>query len=362
MNFPVPIVILVFSRQLSVSELTEVEWDLLIRQTRKAMLLAKLYYLVLQQISKDKIPNSVWRHLKSAHVHSEKQFNDLLWEIRHLKVVAKNLGSPMILLKGAAYAIAGLSAAKGRVFSDIDILVPFNDIAQTESELMLNGWMSSNLDAYDQRYYRKWMHEIPAMRHIIRGSVIDLHHNILPRTVKSCPDARLLINKSLRLEQYDGISILAPVDRIIHSATHLFYDGELEHGCRDIVDLYELLNEFIQHGETLGSLIERANELGLQKPVYYALRYVKLILKFSVSAEMVNSLNKNTPSGLMIPIMDFLFIRALMPDHVSCNDRWTGLARWLLYIRSHWLRMPLYQLIPHLLRKSYKQLLGKDQH
>ncbi len=60
--------------------------------------------------------------------------------------------------------------------------------------------------------------------------------------------------------------------------------------------------------------------------------------------------------------MDFLFLRALMPDHESCNDRWTGFARWLLFIRSHWLKMSWYQLIPHLLRKSIKRLTGQAPH
>jgi len=362
MSFSMPLVIKVFSGQITISSLSNIEWDLLIRQAKKAMLLAKLYYLVEQQKLLDDIPSSVLRHLKSAQVHSEKQLNDLLWEIRHLQIVAKNLGHSLILLKGAAYAIAELNTAKGRVFSDIDILVSFDDIANTESQLMLNGWVSCNLDTYDQHYYRKWMHEIPAMRHMIRGSVVDLHHNILPRTVKACPNADLLLNQSIRLLDHEGIKSLSPVDRIIHSATHLFYDGELEHGCRDIVDLFSLINEYLQQGETIANLIERANELGLQKPVFYALRYVSQTLKFSVSEEDIEKFDNNIPSGLMLSMMDFLFIRALMPDHISCNDFWTGLARWLLYIRSHWLRMPIYQLIPHLFRKSYKRITSKEKY
>jgi len=362
MSFPLPILIQVFNAQKKVSELTELQWDLLVRQARKAMLLAKLYYLVEKPQLIDKVPLAVLRHLKSAKVHSHKQLNDLHWEIRYLKIVSESIGFPLVLLKGSAYAMMDLSASKGRVFSDIDILVPYINISSTESVLMLNGWVSTNLDSYDQKYYREWMHEIPALRHMFRGSVIDLHHNILPRTVKACPDAQLLLDKMVPLIEHKGISVLSPSDMIIHSATHLFYDGELEHGCRDIMDLNDLLNEYVDNGQSIESLVMRANELGLQKPVYYALRYVRMILGFSVSDEAINKLNHNTPTRFMIPVMDFLFIRALMPDHTSCNDRWTGIARWLLYVRSHWLRMPLHQLIPHLLRKSYLRMLGREAH
>jgi hypothetical protein len=60
--------------------------------------------------------------------------------------------------------------------------------------------------------------------------------------------------------------------------------------------------------------------------------------------------------------MDALFLRALMPDHESCNDRWTGLARWLLFVRSHWLKMPVYLMVPHLLRKAFRRVMGKERH
>src|SRR3546814_9997045 len=41
-----------------------------------------------------------------------------------------------------------------------------------------------------------------------------------------------------------------------------------------------------------------------------------------------------------------------MPDHESCDGSLTAAARWLLYVRAHYLRMPLPLLLPHLLRKS----------
>jgi len=355
-----PILCQVFNGQVAISDLTINQWDLLLRQARSAMLLAKLYYLIESNQVLDDIPATAFRYLKSAKIHSDKQLNDLYWEVRHLEKIAKKLKYPLVLLKGSAYAMSDMRASKGRTFSDIDILVAYDNITNTESQLMLNGWVSSTLDEYDQQYYRQWMHEIPAMRHMFRGSVIDLHHNILPKTVKNCPNAQLLIAEVKLLSEQEGLAVLSSIDMIIHSATHLFYDGELEHGCRDIIDLYDLLNQFVDEGGELNDLVARANELGLQNPVYYALHYVNIILHFSVPEETINKLQGNVPKGLMVYIMDFLFMRALMPDHESCNDSWTGLARWVLYVRSHWLRMPLHQLAPHLLRKGYKRVKGEE--
>ncbi len=47
---------------------------------------------------------------------------------------------------------------------------------------------------------------------------------------------------------------------------------------------------------------------------------------------------------------------ALRPDHPHCDGPYTGIARWLLYVRSHHLRMPLYLVVPHLLRKAFMRL------
>ncbi|TXL11187.1 hypothetical protein BMR05_14360 [Methylococcaceae bacterium HT4] len=83
------------------------------------------------------------------------------------------------------------------------------------------------------------------------------------------------------------------------------------------------------------NLISRAFELGLQRPVFYALRYTQLILHTPVTEVIQKASQSGVPNKYQLRLMDFLFLRALMPDHSSCNDRWTGLARWLLYIYAH---------------------------
>jgi len=362
MKKELPLLLQVFSQTNSVEQLTEGEWDFVIRQARAGMLLARLYYVLKTSESLNLVPKVVMRHLGSAKVHAEKQQNDLLWEVRHIAKVADKLDFPVLLLKGAAYAIGGYAASEGRIFSDIDLLVPKKNIADAEKQLMLNGWLSSNKDAYDQRYYRQWMHEIPPLVHMFRGSVIDLHHNILPITTSVCPNADLFFDSAQSMDEYKNIKILSPVDLIIHSAVHLFYDGELDHGCRDLVDLDALMREVLGQKQTnVNALNTRADELGLQRAVFYAIRYASKVLNTPVTC-IGGAMNAGRPNKLVLSLMDFLFMRALMPDHSSCNDLWTGLARWLLYIRSHWLRMPMHLLIPHLLRKSWGRLTGKAAH
>ena len=57
--------------------------------------------------------------------------------------------------------------------------------------------------------------------------------------------------------------------------------------------------------------------------------------------------------------MFHLFSRALRPEHPTCDDLRTRIARFVLYVRAHYLRMPLHLLLPHLIRKAYVRRFPK---
>jgi hypothetical protein len=126
------------------------------------------------------------------------------------------------------------------------------------------------------------------------------------------------------------------------------------------VDLDGLIAEL--DAEARLQLVSRAQQLGLQRPVYYALRYLQLILKTDGLDEAMHKMQVLGFVPNYIKLMDSLFLRALMPDHLSCDDRFTAVARWLLYVRSHWLKMPLHLLIPHLSKKFWMRLTDQEKH
>lgn len=361
MRSDLPLLLQILRQERTLAELQDDDWDLLIRQAKRCKLVAKLYYLAEDEQLLKSLATPVLRHLESARVHADKQYRDFLWEAGKLESAFADSGQPLIFLKGAAYAFAQLKPYKGRLFSDIDLLVSFDALATIERRLMLYGWLLDKQEDYNQQYYRRWMHELPPLRHVKRGSVVDLHHNILPRTAKGCPNAKLLLDAAVGVvDEYPNIKVLSPLDRVIHSATHLFYEGELEHGLRDLLDLQGLIAELDADARLL--LVERALQLGLQQPVYYALHYLQRILKTDGLNEALLKFKSMGYVPSYMGFMDVLFLKALMPDHVSFADRWTGLARWCLFVRSHWLKMPWYLLLPHLSRKAWMRLTGKEQH
>lgn len=318
------------------------EWDLLVRQARHANLLGRLGARLREQAWWGELPQKPRNHLQSALVLAERQQQGIRSEVGHLQRIAERVGTPLILLKGAAYVAANLAAAPGRVFGDVDILVPRPALDAWESELLMNGWTGTALSAYDQRYYRRWMHELPPMQHSRRGSALDVHHTILPPTAHAGLNPQLLLDASIAVPGCESVRVLEPADMVLHSAAHLFHEGEPDNLLRDLSDLDLLLRQFGTAADFWPRLQARAEALGLQRPLALALRYTARLLQTPLGLPLADTAER----------LDALYMPLFRGTHDTCADRFTPWAcRWL-YVRSHWLRMPPHLLSYHLLRKA----------
>jgi len=347
----IPLILLTFRNPNTINDLSLSDWDVLIRQARQGGLLSRLQALLDERGLIEQVPEQPRRHLDWAQAIAERHELAVQWEVAQISKALMQTGIPIVLLKGSAYVMAKLPTARGRIFSDIDIMVPKDRLNEVEAALMLHGWATTHHDAYDQHYYRTWMHELPPMQHVKRLTAIDVHHAILPETTAIHPDPAKLLSAAVRLDGSPELMTLAPLDMVLHSVTHLFYDGELENGLRDLLDIDSLLKEFSDTPSFWLKLIARATELELSRPLFYALRYAALLLDTHVPPE--TALRLAGPKRLTLALMDSLFTRALLPDHTSCSDRLTGAARHLLYVRANWLRMPPLLLARHLFHKAF---------
>jgi len=329
------------------------EWDLLIRQARRGDVLGRLAISLEENNLISDVPDKPLCHLMAAKVISDKHEQIMKWEIKCIHDVLKNTNIPYVFLKGAAYVILELQCAKGRIYADVDIMVSKKFILKAEKELLIHGWVSITIDSYDQRYYRKWMHEIPPLRNRTRQTVIDVHHRILPLTSRAKPDPVKMMSNSVA-DSKNNLATFAPVDIILHCAVHLFYEGEFDHGFRDLLDLKDLFSHYSHGTKFWNEIIERANELDSEIPLYYALRYCNILLQMNIPEHVWHHDKLFNPNRYQRRISDFLFLRALVPIHQTCNCRLSNFARSVLYIRSHYLRMPLYLLLPHLVHKAFR--------
>ncbi|WP_342616223.1 nucleotidyltransferase family protein [Rhodoferax sp. GW822-FHT02A01] len=329
------------------------EWEALVWQSRSAELMAQLYVALDKADVLAAAPAAARRHLTIAKTIADKHTAAIESELIALREALEPLGMPVVLLKGAAYCGLQHHASLGRLFNDIDIMVPKHALAAAEERLLWAGWLPSHTSAYDQRYYRNWMHEIPPLEHKHRATVLDVHHTILPPTSGIKPDPKDLFEASIPLSgNLSFFRVLGRADMVIHSACHLFF-GEFHKGLRDLHDLHLLLSDFGAEEQFWRDLVARANALNLALPLLDALTQCNRLYHTQVPARVFADLGRLGTSPYPTFLRNWLFEHALRPVHTSAFGWTTWLAHRAVFVRSHWLRMPLPLLLYHLTYKVF---------
>lgn len=338
----------VWRRPEQVRSLELADWDLLLREVRALRLEARLAVRLRDAGVQADCPAPAWTECSAQGFHPAFIQAQSRLEVRKVLKALADVDTPVLLLKGGGYLFAGLAAARGRLFSDLDVLVPADRLAAVEAALRAAGWQALKQDAYDQTYYRRWMHELPPLYHPERGLVIDVHHAILPRTHRLAVDPAPLWADSLALARAP-LRVLAPADMVLHSAAHLFADGEIADGLNNLLDVDLLLRDFGAAEGFWQHLTDRAARLGLGRPLYYALHTCQALCATPVPADVMIRARAFAPPAPMAWLMHRL-IRTVLTPHYPYRRR-PAVSAWLLYLRSHWLRMPPGLLAAHLGRK-----------
>lgn len=336
-----------------VAQLVPAEWTRLVRDARKNDLLGRLASRIEEDGAWTRVPTAPAAHLASAQLLAGAQHTEVRREVQRLQRLFQPLGIPVVLLKGAAYVYAGLPAAQGRMFSDIDILVPRESLPTVEANLMLEGWATTHHSAYDQHYYRKWMHELPPLRHIRRGTVLDVHHAILPETARMQPDSAKLWEAVVPVPDCPGLYVLGELDMVLHSMTHLLSNEEFTHGLRDLSDIDLLLRHFGRDPAFWERLSARASELGLGRFLYYGLTQAQALPETPLPPEALARAAASRPPAPVAALMDVMWRYALSAGAANRGSLADSLLRFLLYLRAHWLRMPVWLLAGHIAVKAF---------
>jgi hypothetical protein len=321
----------------TVAALPERDWTALIAAARAESLIGSLAW----RIEGLALAPKLQRIFEDARHDFDQARRQALWEAEMARRALAPLGIPVILLKGTAYAAAGLAAGQGRSIGDLDILVPRASLEAVETALLGAGWEWVKEDGYDDLYYRQWMHELPPLIHRERDRMIDVHHTILPLTHRRRPDAAAMLADSV--PDGRGLHVLAPADMVVHCVAHLIADGDLAGGLRNLWDLDRLLRDFGTAEGFWQKLRDRSRLHQLGPEVGRALRLARRLYGTPVDPGLAGRSR----------LSDLAFERRLLARN-GWGRGTRKLVRLGFYVRSHWLRMPPLMLARHLLVKVRK--------
>lgn len=340
------------------SALDPSDQDLLIRTARAAQLLGEVAVRVRRSGSTLVVSDPFGRQLLGALAQARHRAQMLRFEAACVAPPLETIGACPVLLKGAAYIAQSLGIAEGRLPRDLDLMVARDRLEATEQALQTEGWrFDEALDDYDQHYYRAWTHELPAMRFPGHAVEVDLHHAILPPIGRLRPDTALLLGAAIPIG--GGYHVLCPADQVLHAAAHLFQDSDCVGRLRDLVDIDGLVREFSATSPAFWtSLRDRAQMLGLSRPLWYALTLCRRWLDTPIPEPAGSSLLSkiDPPFCARWPLLE-LAERMLPP--VAPDSEPTARHRLyttLLEFRALWLRMPPWTLAYHAIRKGQRAI------
>jgi hypothetical protein len=344
------------------AQLPAAKLDLLLQLLRHVRLHGRFAADLKKTGAFDELPLIAQQQLESIFHYGAARERQALWELNRIAwATAERPDFDLVLMKGCAYMLLGLPNAAGRIFADVDLIAPEEQLPEIESLLNHRGWKTRELSPHDDNYYRAWSHELPPIVHPERGVEVDVHHNILPRTARLKPPAAKLLENARPVDDA-RYRVLGNEDLVLHAMVHLMVDSDLALKLRDLVDIDVMCRHFEATDPGFWErLTSRADELGVGRPCYYSLRFMSRLLGTPVPAETLRQAKRWEPPAPARRLMDGLVPLAILPEHPLHLSRRAGLARLLLYMRSHWLRMPPWLLSYHLSYKFFATRLARHR-
>ncbi|MDX3772951.1 nucleotidyltransferase family protein [Chromatiaceae bacterium AAb-1] len=320
------------------------DWTLLLQQAREQGLLARLYYVARRHQLLPKLPEKVLQHSLSGAKYAAKQQHSLFFELQLLEPLFQRAGHPCVLLKGAAYRAAALPVSYGRLFADIDLLVPAEVFRQTRDALLLQGFHEGQISDYDRQYYLNWSHQNPPLQHYQRGTVLDLHHHIFPVAATKQINIAPVFEQAVPLAG-SAFSIPCTEHLFIHAAVHLFYQEETHKLLKEIIDLNALLDDVVQK-QALAALLEQADRMQTVSAVLNALYVLAEIFRHQSLQIFLQEQQQKQDKFTCLLMLSMLRGRAA--------TAW--LARQCWFVRGHFLKMRWSVLLYHSLAKPGSRL------
>ena len=359
MQIDASFIIQLFSQPQLLCDVPEHQRPLVLLVLRQQKVLAKYAHLYFAAASAEQLDTKTLRHLRNALRIAEKQKEQVEFEADEITRVLAPVSRFVVFLKGAAYSLNNSVVGEGRIYSDIDILVNKSDLTECEQQLAINGWIGGEINDYDDKYYRKWAHEIPPLTHVHRGTNIDVHHNIIPVVSKDAPQAEILEQYIVRNKS--GIQTLNIDAQFVHCCVHLFRDEDYKTAFRDILDLrYMLMDVNAFHAETktaLAQVMQIAKTLSFEYEVGLALYFVKYFFDEKIDDAIIEHALAIHPFRKRIDIT--LFTKVLLPKHPKLEGSQATLKLLAAEFRGHLIKMPLPLLIYHLTMKMSRGIIEK---
>jgi hypothetical protein len=213
-------------------------------------------------------PPEVLRDLERTHYAQSLYNTRALADLARVVGAFRAAGLRPVVLKGAALAASRYPQIAHRAISDLDLLLPVDEIDRADRLLRGLGYRQTCPPGWE-KFYAEHHHGAPYLPP--RGHPrLEIHVGLLDRRRRQQPDLERMLERAVELPcGATSAWALAPEDQLIHAALHLAVSGRFLRGMKDLADIDLLLRS--PESLDLGRILAGAGRPGIGRALHYAL-------------------------------------------------------------------------------------------
>lgn len=276
-------------RILAELSLPAVEWQEILRQSRRHGVAPLLYHRLKQVDAGSELPVEVWGKLQTLYLRSAAINGSLYRDLAEALPCLHANGIAVIVLKGGYLARHVYDNIALRPMSDFDLLVKEADLLKANDLLVELGYrVSRNADT--EALIAKYYHLPPLIK---AGKIpvgIELHWKLERPSARFEIDTEKLWRRAQPVAFGEArASALCPEDLLLHLCIHASYHHQFRFGLRSLCDIAEIIRHYHSRLDW-EQLRKRAEEWGVTKCVYLTLRLTNKLLEANVPHDVLQHL------------------------------------------------------------------------
>ncbi|MDL1877778.1 nucleotidyltransferase family protein, partial [Cytophagia bacterium CHB2] len=276
-------------RILAELSLPAVEWQEILRQSRRHSVAPLLYHRLKQADAGSVLPVEVWGKLQSLYLRSAAINGSLYRDLAEALTCLQASGIAVIILKGGYLARHVYDNIALRPMGDFDLLVKEADLLRANDLLVELGYrVSRNADT--EALIAKYYHLPPLIKAGKIPASIELHWKLERPSARFEIDTEELWRRAQPAAFGEArASALCPEDLLLHLCIHASYHHQFRFGLRSLCDIAEIIRHYHSRLDW-EQLRERAEEWGVTKCVYLTLRLTNKLLEANVPHDVLQHL------------------------------------------------------------------------
>ena len=266
------------------------DWEQVASVAGSHSIIQALYPAIVKNELVDLIPDDFLSYIQHLHEINYERNEMMRKQLINAVLVINKLNIKPLLMKGAAQLFLDTFSSVGdRLLTDLDILVPANDIRHISDELMTIGY-EMNEEKMD---FIESHHHYPPLIKQDECAIVELHHELMFHKQQHVLPAEYAWAKAvdIALPNKAEAKVLTPTYRVFHSFLHRCVVDELDHkGQVEIRQLHELAREQFTHSSDIDwdEMLEYAYAHGVHKELYANLYAASKFMEIHDLEEILN--------------------------------------------------------------------------